>query len=456
MGVPVSIIIIGGGEIGRFIAEKLIEQKKEVIIIEKSDRAIDALEEELDAKFVAGNGAAPHVLREAGISGAEMVIAVTDSDEVNLLACMLARMEAPLAKRVARVRDPQFDVEEETILGKLNLDLVINPDKEAARAILRMIEMPGTLDVMDFFGGRLKLVGAKVKRTCEFVNRPLSQCKELGGQGACLLGAIVRGGELIIPTGESRIMPKDHVYFVAQPQRVPDIMRLFGHESDRASSIMISGGSFIGMNLAQALEKTGTNVKVVESDPKLCSLLSRNLNKAVILNASASDQDFLEEENIDRMDAFIAVTKDDEDNILSALLAKRLGCQLTMTLSHNRAYHRLISAVGIDAVINPRQLASNTILHFIRKGNVIHASSIMDAAEFIEVEALPTSAIVKKPVKDLKLPKGVIVLSIQRATGLEVPGGDTVIEPGDRVLFIATHNAIGKLEKLIQVGFEYF
>jgi trk system potassium uptake protein TrkA len=176
----------------------------------------------------------------------------------------------------------------------------------------------------------------------------------------------------------------------------------------------------------------------------------------VILNAEASDQDFLEEENIDRMDAFVAVTKDDEDNILSALLAKRLGCPLTITIAHNRAYHRLISAVGIDVVVNPRQLTSNTILHFIRKGNVLHASSIMDAAEFIEAKALPTSLLVKKPIHELGLPKGVIVLCIKRGEEIMVPGGDSVIEEGDRVLFIATHGAIGKLEKLIEVGMEYF
>lgn len=451
-----SIIIIGGGEIGRYIAEKLIEQKKEIIVIEKNERTIDELEEELDAKFVIGNGAAPHILREAGISGAEMVIAVTSSDEVNLLACMIASMEAPLAKRVARVRDPHFDVEEETILEQLNLNLVINPDKEAARAILKMLEVPGTLDVMEFFDGAIKLVGAKIKRQCEFINRPLCQCKELGGDGACLLAAIVRGGELIIPTGENKIMPKDQVYFVAQSNRVQETMKLFGHEITKASSIMISGGSFIGMNLAQALESKGVNIKLVESDPKLCSVMSRNLDKTVILNASSSDQDFLEEENIDKMDAFVAVTKDDEDNILSALLAKRLGCQMTITLSRKRAYQRLINAVGIDVAVNPRQLASNTILHFIRKGNVIHASSLMDAAEFIEAVALPTSEIVKKPLRDLNLPKGAIILSIKRGDEILVPGGDTMIEEGDRVLFIATHDSIRKLEKMIEVGFEYF
>lgn len=451
-----SVLIIGGGEIGRYIAEKLIELKKEVIIIEKNERVLDELEEDIDAKFVLGNGAAPLILREAGVSSSEMVIAVTDSDEVNLLACLVASMEAPLAKRVARVRDPHFDAEEENILRQLNLNLVINPDKEAARAILKILQIPGTLDVMEFFDGGIKLVGAKVKRQCEFINRPLKQCKELGGQGSCLLAAIVRGGQLIVPTGESKIMPKDQVYFVAESDRVHEIMKLFGHEREKASSIMISGGSFIGMNLAQELESSGASVKVVESDPKLCSVLSRNLDKSVILNAEASDQDFLEEENIDAMDAFVAVTKDDEDNILSALLAKRLGCPLTITLSHNRAYHRLISSVGIDVVVNPRQLTSNTILHFVRKGNVIHASSIMDAAEFIEAEILPTSEIVKKPIHELNLPKGVIVLCIKRGEEITVPGGDAVIEEGDRVLFIATHESILKLEKLIEVGMEYF
>ncbi len=451
-----SVLIIGGGEIGRFIAEKLIEEKKEVIIIEKNERLIDELEEDLDAKIILGNGAAPHVLRDAGIAGVNMVIAVTNSDEVNLLVTLLASLQAPQAKRIARIRDPQFDIEGETIQDQLKVNLVINPDKESANAILKILEVPGALDIIDFFDGRLKLVGTKVRRNSEVVNRPLSDLTEFSDGGACLLAAIVRGGQLLIPTGESRIMPGDAVYFAAEVSRVAQSMRLFGHEMEKPSSVMISGGGFIGMHLAASLEKLGVGVKIVEDDPKLCSILSRNLNKPIILNASASDQELLQEENIDRMDAFVAVTKDDEENILSGLLAKKMGCPMAISLSHKRAYSRLIYSLGVDVVINPRQLASDTILHFIRKGKVLHAISIMDEAELIEVEALPTSDIVTKPISELKLPKGLIILSLKRGDEIMVPRGQTVIQPGDRALIIARQDAIAKFEKMITVRLEYF
>ncbi len=451
-----TVLIIGGGEIGRFIAEKLIEHDREVIIIEKDERIVDELEESLDAKIILGNGASPNTLSQAGVSGAEMVLAVTNSDEVNLLAVMLAGLQAPQAKRIARIRDPQFEIEEEVLQGKFNVNLLINPDKEAAHSILKILALPGSVEIMEFFDGRLKLVGALARRQSEFINRPLREIKQLGEGGPCVIAAIVRNNQVLIPMGDSRIMPGDTVYFAAEAEKVEEAMNLLGHEGERTGSIMIYGGGFIGMNLAASLEKEGVSVKIVEPDPKFCSVLSRNLNKSIILNTSATDQDFLEEENIDSMDAFVAVTKDDEDNILSALLAKKKGCRMSIALSHNRGYQRLIGTLGIDVAVNPRQLAGNTILHFIRKGKILHASSLMDEAEFIEAEALPTSEIINKPIKELKLPKGVVILSVQRGDSMMVPHGQTVIEPKDRLLLIARRDAIDKIEKLLTVGMEYF
>ncbi|MBN1283175.1 MAG: Trk system potassium transporter TrkA [Proteobacteria bacterium] len=451
-----SVLIIGGGEIGRFIAEKLIEHEREVIIIEKDERVVDELEESIDAKIIVGNGASPRLLAEAGVAGAEMVLAVTNSDEVNLLAVALAGIQAPQARRIARIRNPEFELEEGLLQGKFNVNLLINPDREAAHAILKILDLPGSVEIMDFFDARIKLVGAMARRQSELINRPLREIKQFGEGGPCVIAAIVRNNQVLIPMGDSRIMPGDTVYFAAESDRVEESMELLGHKGERTGSIMIYGGGFIGMYLAASLEKQGVAVKIVEPDPRLCSALSRKLNKSMILNTSATDQDFLEEENIEDMDAFAAVTKDDEDNILSALLAKKKGCGISIALSHNRGYQRLIGALGIDVAVNPRQLAGNTILHFIRKGKVLHASSLMDEAEFIEAEAMPTSGIVNRPIKELKLPKGVVILSVQRGGAMMVPHGETVIEPKDRVLLIARTDAIAKIEKLLMVGMDYF
>jgi trk system potassium uptake protein TrkA len=452
----VSILVIGGGEIGQFIADKLIQEKKEVVIIEKDEHVLDEISESLDAKFVVGNGAAPQVLREAGLKNAEMVIAVTDSDEVNLLATILAGMEAPQAIRIARIRSLEFDIEETKFQEQFHINLVINPDREAARVILKILEIPGATDMLDFFDGRVRLVGANVRRTSPVINRPLRELARLREERNFLVAAIFRGGQLIIPTGDNKIMPGDNVYFMSAAKHTQEGMRLLGHKGEKAGNIMIHGGGFIGMNLAASLEKKGINVKVIEPDSKICSVLSRQLNKSVILNAAGTNQDVLEEENVSQMDAFVAVTKDDEDNILSALLAKRLGCPLAVALSHKIAYQPLISAIGIDVVINPRALTNNAILHFIRRGKVIHVSSLREDAEIIEAEALETSDLVGQPIRRLKLPAGSLVLSIKRGDKLIVPWGDTVIESGDRVLLLARRDAIPKIEKFIVVKLEYF
>ena len=451
-----SILIIGGGEIGTFIADRLIREGKEVVLVEKDERVVDELKEELDAKVICGNGAAPRVLREAELGKAEMVVAVTDSDEVNLLATMLAGMEAPQAVRIARIRSREFDIEGESLQHDLRINLVINPDKVAARAILRVLEIPGAIDLMDFFDGKVKLVGASAQKTSPLINRPLKDLTKLWEDGRFLVAAVFRHGEFILPAGDSRIHPGDVVYFVSQSEHVPDGMRLLGHRGERAHDVMVAGGGFVGLNLAAGLEKKGINVKVVEQDPRLCSVLSRSLSRSVILNATATDQDFLKEENISGMDAFVAVTRDDEENILSALLAKRLGCQLAVALSHKAGYLPIISSLGIDVVLSPRQLTIDGILHFIRKGKVLQASSLRDEAEIIEVEALETTDLVGKPIKDVKLPKGVLILSVKRKETIVVPWGDTVIEPGDRVLMLAGRDAVPKVEKFITVKLEYF
>ncbi len=451
-----SILIVGGGEIGRFIAEKLIQEKKAVVIIEKSERVLDEIEESLDAKFVLGNGASPRVLREAGLEKAEMVVAVTNSDEANILATIIAGMEAPQAVRIARIRNPEFDLEGETFQDAMRINLLINPEKEAASAILKVLQMPGAIDILDFFDGEIKLVGTTVLRSSPLINRPLQELDDLRDRGHFLIAAIFRGNQLIVPSGENRIMPGDTVYYVADSEYVSKGMRLLGHRGEKTGEVMIHGGTFIGMNLARSLEERGLHVKIIESDPKLCSALSRQLDHTLILNAAGTDEEVLEQENIAHMDAFVAVTKDDEDNIISALLAKRLGAPMAIALSHKSAYRQLISSIGIDVVVNPRQLANNVILQYIRRGKVLHVSNLREQAEIIEAEALETTDLVGKPLADLKLPNGTLVLSLKRGDEIIVPWGDTVIEPGDRVLLLARREEVPNIEKFITVKMEYF
>lgn len=453
-----SIIIIGAGQIGQFIASKLSSENKDVIIIEGDEGKIADISEELDVKVINGNGASPIVLREAGIRNAQMLVAVTDSDEVNLLACMIANLEASAPIKIARVRNPDFYhsiIDGEDILKSLDIEMMINPDKEAADAILRTLSVPGSIDVIDFFGGKMKLVGVKVKKESEITHTYLEKLK-ISDVDHLLISTIVRDGQAIIPSGKNRILPGDTVYFVTESKSINKIMTIFGFESEETKRVMIHGGSFIGLYLAKNLEENGVQVKIIEADQKLCSNLVRHLNKSVVLNEAATDETLLTQENIKEMDVFISVTNDNEDNILASLLAKRLGVPWAITLTTQISYIPLITTIGVDVAISPRLISSSAILHFIRQGKVLSVSSLQEDIEIMEIEALETSDLVGVPIKNAKIPKGALILSLQRGEEIIIPNGETVIAPGDKVLVQTDSRSVPRIEKLFTVKPEYF
>ena len=452
-----SIIIVGGGEVGEFIAEQLVKENKNIVLIEKSEARCLEIGNEIDAKIIHGNGASPNVLHEAGLKQSEMVIAVTNSDEVNLLVAILARMEAPSATRIVRIRNPEFELEESKFQKSFDIDFVMNPEKEAAKAVLRALEIPGAREVHTLFEGQLKLITAEVKKKSSLTDTPLRDLS-LGKNGErFLLATIFREEQFVPPQGDCQIQERDLISFVTETKKVSGIMKLLGSKGTEADDVMIFGGDHIGLNIAKALEKEGANVKIVEKDHNLCSQLTRSLKKTLILNAKATDEDFLIEENIHDMDVFIAVTDDDEDNILSSLLARRLGVPWTVTLTDEPSYAHIINTLGINVVINPNQLANNTILHFIRRGKVLQVSPLLqEGHEIIEVEALETSEIIGKPIQNLSLPKETLIIAVKRGEDVIIPTGNTVIEPHDRVILITSKESVPKLENFFTVKLEYF
>lgn len=452
-----SIIIIGAGQIGQFIATKLAAENKDVIVIDEDESKIASLGKELDVKVLHGNGTSPTVLREANIKEAQMVIAVTDSDEVNLLSCTVADQLAAAPITVARVRNPDFyHPHDEETLKKLNIDLMINPDKEAADNILGILSVPGAVDVMDFFGGRMKLVGVRVGCKTEITGELLENLHLSSNGKHILLSAIIRDKETMIPTGKNRILAGDTIYFVTEPDNTKNAMKLFGIEMKPIEKVMIYGGSFIGLYLAKFLEKKDIQVKMIEPNPGLCSKLVRNLDKCAVLNDTATNQEFLVQENVGDMNAFIAVTDDDENNVLSALLAKSLGCKWVIALTNKADYFPLVTTIGVDVAVSPRLIANGKILHFVRQGKVLSVSPIHEDIEILEFEALETSDIVNIPIKNAKLPKESIILSIERGGKIIIPHGETVIIPRDKILIESSTKAIPKIEKLFTVKLEYF
>lgn len=451
-----KVIIIGAGEVGFHIAQKLARENIDVVIIESSAERLHQLEEHVDAQFVLGSGSSPDILKKAGIAQASMVVAVSDQDEVNLVACLVASHYSPGSIKVLRVRNPAY-LRSPDVFANLHFDLFINPEYEAADKIVRLLEVPQALDIVDFAGGRLLMVGFGIEGGMALVHRKLFSLGELVPGYTPLVAAIYRGKEVIIPRGGSSIEAGDIVYFAAIPEELPKLLRLVGKRDIPVQRVMIFGGSNTGLHLALRLEERGITVKLLEENASRCAWLADQLSRTTVLHGVGMDGDLLVEENISQMDAFIAASKDAEDNILSCLLAKSLGAKLTMTISNRIDYSHLIAGVGIDAVVSPQLTAVSRILQYLRQGKVAMVETIREtSAEAIEFVAMESSDAVGPPLKDIHLPQDALVIAVVRKEQVIIPTGNTVIAPEDRVIIFAHRSAVAKVEKLFAVKLEYF
>ena len=451
-----KIIIIGAGEVGYHLSQKLSEENQEVFLIDKDPEKIRRITENLDVQAILGSGTSPERLRTSGIKEAEMLVAATDSDEVNLFACLLARNLNPYILKVARVKSQEYLQEKELFSqGFLGVDRIINPVAAMVEQIRSLMMVPGASDVVDFEGGRVKLIGVTVKPDSPFANRQLLSFK--GVEGKVLVGAIVRGEQVFIPRGEDTIRANDLVYLVVKGNDVPYEFGFFPQGENEGGRVIIVGGGVTGTALAVALEQTKMNVKVLEKDPQKCTDLSEKLKKAIVLHGDGTDKDLLQEENIRDVDFMVAVTGDEENNVLISLLAKGLGAKKTITRINKLSYIPLVSAIGIDTVVSSRLSAVRAILQYIRRGRIISVAPLKgEHAEAIEAEALETSDIVNVPLSQVKFPKGALVGAIVRGEEIIIPRGDSVIKPKDRLIILALQKVVPKLEKLLTVKLDFF
>jgi trk system potassium uptake protein TrkA len=452
----VSILVIGGGDIGATLCERLAAENKDVVLVESSEERLRQLREVADVQVVHGNGASPRVLRAAGLDDAEMLIAVTDSDAVNLIACLVASQESVIPKKIARVRDPDLAAALPGIFGDDPLDLNINPEEEAANAIFKTLKAPGAGAVFEFAEGRVQVVAFSVDQPCEAAGVVLSELKAKLGIETNIV-AVSRDEELLIPDGSTQILLGDRIYAAGRPDALASLAELLGKKSAPARRVVISGGGGTTYHLAQLLEADEeVTAKIIEPDGERCKFLVENLKRSVVLRGQGTDPSLLREENIESADAFLALTPDDEDNILSALFAKRSGAGKVMALVNKSSYVPLVSAIGIDVVVSPNRAAVSAILHFIRKGKVVSVTTVgAEAAEALEIVALETSELVGKPLREANL-KEAIVGAIVRGDDVIIPSGDDVIEAGDHVVIFALRSAIPRLERQMMVQLQYF
>lgn len=453
-----KIVIVGAGEVGFHIASHLTLENKEVVVIDSDSTAIRRVSDNLDVHVLQGSGSSPAVLEEAGIQDAEIMLAVTNSDEINLVACLVANIISPSTKKLARIRDANFDKYHDTFRDHSpNIDTIINPEIEVVKTIESMMRVPGAVDVGEFANGRIKFVGIYLDKRCRLAGVKLSNIPDKTGNLRPLIAAVVREEELIIPRGNDRLMPGDLVYFICEEDKLQETLAVFDKHDQPVKRALIVGGGRIGFRLASSLEEMSIYCKLIEMNPERCTHLAEHLSKTVVLCGDGSDQSLLAEENIQDIDVVATLTDNEETNILASLLAIRMGARKSITKISKFSYFPLMKAIGIEQVVSSRLSAINTILQHIRRGKVLSAISIKgEKAEIMEALALETSEIVDKPLKQISFPKGAIVAGIIRQETIIIPDGDSVIQPGDRIIIFARREAIPKVEKILSVKLEYF
>ncbi len=452
-----NIIILGAGQVGSSVAQNLSSEANDITLVDTNVSLLEDLSDRLDIQTVVGHASHPDVLKNAGISDADMLVAVTNSDETNIVACQIAHSLFHTPTKIARVRAQDYLKYPELFNDKiLPIDVLISPEQLIAEHIQRLIEYPGALQVMDFAGGRARLVGVKAYYGGPLVGHEISDLrKHMPGIDA-RVAAIFRRGKGIVPKGDQVIEADDEVFFIAAKKDIRAVMSELRKMDKPIKRIMLAGGGNIGKRLAEALENK-YSVKILERDKTRAQELSCDLNKTIVLLGDTADEELLLEENIDRMDVFCALTNDDEANILSSMLAKRLGARKVMSLINRHAYVDLMESDGaIDVAISPQQITISGLLAHVRRGDVVSVHSLRrGAAEAIEAIAHGDSAnskVVGKTIEQVALPEGTTIGAIIRGEEVIMAHHDVLIENNDHlILFLLDKKKFNVVEKLFQV-----
>jgi trk system potassium uptake protein TrkA len=457
-----KVIILGGGQVGSTLAEHLAVESNDVTVVDSDAQALESLKERNDLRVVFGNGTHPEVLRRAGTDDADLLIAVTSSDETNMLACRIAQTLFRTPTRIARVRASAYlgDADRLFLPDALAVDMCINPEQLVTDYLYNLIEYPGALQVVDFADGRVRLVAVKAYYGGPLVGHPLKELPRHLPEGVdARVAAIYRRGKPIIPEGDTVIETEDEVFFVAARDHIPEIMSELRRLDRPVRRVMLAGGGRIGLRLARALEGK-VQVKLIERNRERSRKLAELLDHAIVLSGDAANEPLLREEGIDDTDVFCAITNDDEANVLSAMLAKRLGARRTLALMNRMAYIDLVEDSAIDAAVSPQLATVSALLAHVRRGDVVKVHSLRrGAAEAVEAVAhgdTQTSRVVGRRLEDIKLPPGTTIAAVVRGEAVLIAHKDVRVEADDHVIvFIVDKRRTKDVEKLFQVGLTF-
>ena len=444
------VIIIGAGKVGFKLAEKLSEEGHEVLVIEQNEDRRKILRENLDVLVSGGNGASPRVLSDAGITHTDLLISVTDQDEVNMLACMVAK-RAGVARTVARVRSPEYVQKDQALFREwMGIDLLINPEMVTALEILQILKTPAALDVEEFAEGLVRLLEVKLRQDSPLSNIPL---KKLTLPANILVVGILRQDKMIIPMGDDVLLPGDHVFFIGEHDSIVDFEGQFSNKRSKVERVFIVGAGRVGRNLALLLEQNGISVKIIDNDSERCDMTACMLNKSIVLRGDGTDIDLLKQEGVGEADAIVCLTNDDKLNLLVALLAKRLGAKKSFVRVGRSEYASIMEQVGVDVALSPQFLTVGVILRFIRKGDVV-AVMLFDGAkaEAMEVIVPSDSKITGKSLASITMPPQSLIGMVVRGGKALIPDGNLILKEGDRAIIFTLPDTAQEVSALFHRG----
>ena len=456
-----KIIILGAGQVGGSVAANLASEANDITVVDENPAVLQELQDRLDIRTVTGHASHPETLAQAGADDADMILAVTSSDETNMIACQVAYTLFHTPTKIARVRSVEYLRHTRLFTQEaLPVDVLISPEQLVTDSIERLIEKPSALQVLDFAGGRVQLVAVRAYYDGPLVGHELKKKKKHIPSADARIAAVFRRGAAIVPCGDTVIEVDDEVFFLAARKHIQDVMSELRKLDKPVKRIILAGGGNIGMRLAKAIENR-YQVKIIERNEDRSRQLSENLDKSIVLLGDAADEELLLEENIENTDVFCALTNDEEANILSAMLAKRLGARKVMSLINRASYVDLVQSQTIDIAISPQQATIGSLLTHVRRGDVVVVHSLRrGAAEAIEAVAhgdRKSSRVVGRTIEEIKLPRGSSIGAIVRGEDVLIAHHDTVIETDDHVvLFLSDKKCIAEVEHLFQVDVTFF
>ena len=457
-----KVIICGAGQVGWQIASHLAGERNEVTIVDFNPELVRRATDTLDVRGIAGFASYPDVLEKAGAKDADMIIAATQSDEINMVTCQVAHSVFGVPRKIARLRAQSYlDAIYSDLYRRdhLPIDVVISPEREVAEAALQRLAAPATFDTESFMKGRVQLLGLALDDDCPVLNTPLRQLNELFSTLRAIVVGVRREGRLFAPEPEDQLFLGDQIYVFSHSEDMNRTLDIFGKTTHKQERIVIIGGGHVGLGVARALEirTEKLRVKVIEKNRAIAENAADHLQRTIVLNGDGLDMDILLEAGIDRADAILAVTDDDKTNLLVAVRAKAAGCQMAIALINDPSLVSLMGPLNIDAYINPRATTVSSILRHIRHGRVRAIYSIGDTeAEVIEAQVLSTSPLAGQIIRDISFPEGVLVGAVLKGDKVLKPHGDLRMEDGDVILLFALTKDVAEVERLLQVSVDFF